>query len=58
MFLMFADDHHGDGRRAIWLMATPDGRDTLLEADPEVFFVPPYVGPSGWLGVCIDGAVD
>lgn len=58
MFLMFADNHHGDGRVAIWLMASPDARELLLAADPDLYFVPPYVGPSGWLGVCIDGGVD
>jgi predicted DNA-binding protein (MmcQ/YjbR family) len=58
MFLMFADNHHGDGRVSIWLMATPDARETLVAADPDTFFVPPYVGPSGWIGACVDGARD
>lgn len=57
MFLMFADNHHQDGRVAFWCMATPDAREAWLTLDEERFFVPPYVGPSGWIGVCIDGSV-
>jgi len=29
-----------------------------VEAQPERFFVPPYVGPSGWVGVRLDGKVN
>jgi predicted DNA-binding protein (MmcQ/YjbR family) len=29
-----------------------------MYAAPRRFFVPPYVGPSGWVGVWLDGAVD
>jgi hypothetical protein len=57
MFLMFANNHHGDGRTAIWCMATADGREVLLSMDPERFFIPPYVGPSGWVGVRLEGRV-
>jgi hypothetical protein len=54
MFLMFADNHHGDGRVAFWSRATPDSREAWLEMDPDRFFVPPYVGPSGWIGVRLE----
>jgi hypothetical protein len=54
MFLMFVDDHHGDGRLALWLQCTHEEQRAAVEADPERFFVPPYVGPSGWLGVRLD----
>lgn len=30
----------------------------MVHANPDRFFVPPYVGPSGWVGVWLDGAVD
>jgi len=30
----------------------------LVEADPERFFVPPYVGYRGWLGVRLDRGLD
>jgi hypothetical protein len=50
-FVMFLDNHHGDGRLAIWC-AAPDGvQADLVETDPERFFRPPYVGHLGWLGV-------
>jgi hypothetical protein len=57
-FLMVLDNHHGDGRFAIWC-AAPDGMQRMLvEADPERFFVPPYVGHRGWLGFRLDRAFD
>ncbi len=58
MFLMFMDNHHGDGRLALWCRAEPDAQETLVAADPEHYFVPPYVGPSGWVGVRLDGGLD
>jgi hypothetical protein len=57
-FVMVVTNHHGDGRFAIWC-AAPDGMQrSLVEADPERFFVPPYVGHRGWLGVRLDRALD
>ena len=57
-FVMVLNDHHGDGRFAIWC-AAPDGMQKLLvESEPERFFVPPYVGHRGWLGVRLDRLVD
>jgi hypothetical protein len=53
-FVMFLDDHHGDGRLALWCVAPRGAQGMLVESDPEVFFVPPYVGPSGWVGVRLD----
>jgi len=50
-FLMFMDDHHGDGRLAIWCAAPPGNQELLVQADPAKFFRPPYVGHRGWLGV-------
>ena len=48
------DDHHGDGRFAV-LCAAPAGMQAaLVEADPDRFFVPPYVGHRGWIGVRLD----
>jgi hypothetical protein len=57
-FAMVLTNHHGDGRFAIWC-AAPDGAQRLLvEAAPERFFVPPYVGHRGWLGVHLDRGTD
>lgn len=50
-FVMFLDDHHEDGRLAIWC-AAPDGvQAEMVETEPDRFFRPPYVGHRGWLGV-------
>jgi hypothetical protein len=55
---MFLDDHHDDGKLAIW-RAAPDGvQIDLIETDPERFFRPPYVGQLGWLGVPLGGIDD
>lgn len=53
-FVMFHDDHHGDGRLAIWCAAPPGLQATLVDEEPERFFVPAYVGHRGWLGVRLD----
>lgn len=50
-FTMFVDDHHGDGRTAIWCAAPPGVQEQMVESEPERFFRPPYVGGRGWLGV-------
>jgi hypothetical protein len=57
-FVMFHDDHHGDGRLAIWCAAPPGVQELLVEEEPERFFRPPYVGHRGWLGVRLDVEVD
>lgn len=57
-FASFQDHHHGDGRRAIWCKATFEMQADLVESDPEIFFVPPYAGPSGWVGIRVDRDVD
>ncbi len=57
-FLMVLTDHHGDGRFAIWCAAGEGMQRMLVEAEPERFFVPPYVGHRGWLGVRLDRRLD
>src|ERR1700733_3013862 len=53
MFVMFAEDHHRDGRVAMWCKATFDEQKRLVAMDPERYFVPPYVGVKGWVGVVL-----
>jgi hypothetical protein len=55
---MFVDDHHGDGILGIWCPAFPGVQEEMVTLEPERFFRPPYVGPSGWLGVRLDRDVD
>jgi hypothetical protein len=57
-FVMVLTDHHGDGRFAIWCAAPAGVQGLLTESDPEKFFVPPYVGHRGWLGVRLDRGLD
>lgn len=56
MFASFANaaNHHGGGRHAVWCKATPLTQELLVARAPERYFVPPYVGPSGWVGVYLD----
>jgi predicted DNA-binding protein (MmcQ/YjbR family) len=57
VFATYAANHHGDGRLALWL-GVPDGvQQDLVGAEPRHFFVPPYVGPMGWLGVRLDQGI-
>jgi hypothetical protein len=60
LFAMYAkaNNHHGDGRNGIWCKAAPINQRLMVEAAPAKFFVPPYVGPHGWIGVYLDGDVD
>jgi hypothetical protein len=57
-FAMVLTNHHGDGRFAIWCAAPEGMQRSLVEAEPERFFVPPYVGVRGWLGVHLDRGTD
>jgi len=42
----------------VWCKAGPGNQGLMVQANPDRFFVPPYVGPSGWVGVWLDGGVD
>ena len=57
-FVSCLDDHHGDGRLALWCAAPPGVQEELVEEEPARFFVPPYVGHRGWVGVRLDVDVD
>jgi hypothetical protein len=50
-FASYVVNHHGDGRVALWLNAPSGSQDHYSKSEPKHFFVPPYVGPRGWLGV-------
>ncbi|QNG17727.1 MmcQ/YjbR family DNA-binding protein [Rhodococcus triatomae] len=53
MFVTFAGRHHDD-RVSFWAAAPPGAQQDWVERDPERFFVPPYVGGRGWIGVYLD----
>ena len=56
-FATYVINHHGDGRIALWLNALPGSQELHVRAEPAHFFVPPYVGPRGWLGVILDRGI-
>ena len=55
---IFAMVKTGDGRISVWCKAPPGSQRVLVGADPETFFVPPYVGPKGWVGMRLDSRPD
>jgi hypothetical protein len=58
MFAMMDTHHHGADHVAVLVPAELGVQETLVKADPERYFVPPYVGPSGWVGARITGKPD
>jgi len=57
-FVMYLDNHHDDGRLALWCAAPEGMQETLVRAEPEHYFRPPYVGHRGWIGVRLDRGLD
>ena len=60
LFAMYAADgnHHGSGRSSVWIKSDKENQAVMLSAQPDRFFKPPYVGPSGWVGVYLDRSPD
>ncbi len=56
-FLALLDDHHGDGRLAVWILSTLPIQESLLSEGRVSFFRPPYMGGRGWIGVELNGNV-
>ena len=54
VFATYMINHHGDGRVALWLIGPRGAQAAFVKMQPTAYFVPPYVGPRGWLGVEID----
>jgi len=56
LFAMYASpgNHHGRGRPAVWIKAKAENQRLLMELEPTRYFAPPYVGPSGWVGMWLD----
>ncbi len=54
VFAMLDDHHHGAAHLSVWLPQPVGMQEALIDADPERFFRPPYVGPSGWVGLVLD----
>ena len=58
MFASFTDHHHDDDWVGIWAAAPAGAQDSLVERDPDVYFVPDYVGTRGWVGMRLDATTD
>ncbi len=58
MFAQLDNNHHNSGHLAVWCPCPPGAREVLIDNSPEMFFVPPYVGPKGWIGVRLTGDCD
>ena len=55
---IFAMRHRMDGRASMWCKAQPGAQGVLVGSNPERFFVPPYVGHHGWIGIWLDVEID
>lgn len=53
-FSMVMQDHHGNGRTELWVKGSPGAQAEWVAGDPSRYYVPPYVGPNGWIGVWLD----
>ena len=55
----FCNLHHPAGDRpTLWFKAAPGTQTELVDQEPDRFFVPPYVGPRGWVGLRLDVDLD
>jgi hypothetical protein len=54
VFAMFANNHHTDGRIAVWVPAPPGLQEALIGSAPDTYFKPPYVGVRGWVGITLN----
>ena len=43
-----------EGRLCLWLAAPEGMQQGVVAGDPEHWFVPPYVGHRGWIGLRLD----
>ena len=57
-FATVMHDHHGNGRTELWVKGSADAQREWVAGDPHRYYVPPYVGAGGWIGVWLDVEVD
>jgi hypothetical protein len=58
IFAYYVENHHQDGRVAVWCNAPIGVQEMLVRHDPGTYFVPPYVGVNGWIGILLDSVGD
>lgn len=55
MFAYFLHDHHGDGITAVCVKTSGlEEQAMLIEADPDIYYRPAYIGHKGWVGLRLD----
>ena len=55
---IFALERPWGDRLALWCKVPEGAREIFLAAGPARFFIPPYFGPKGWIGVGLDDGTD
>jgi len=58
VYAMFANNHHNDGHVAVGIPVAPGLQAALIKTEPDKFFMPPYVGVRGWVGIELDRVGD
>lgn len=60
LFAMYASagTHHSPNHPSVWVKSTPINQQFMVHDKPKRYFMPPYVGTSGWVGVRLDGRVN
>ena len=53
-FAYYLNDHHGDGIVSLCCKASFGEQADLVELDPDMFYVPSYVGAKGWVAIRLD----
>lgn len=56
-FVMFTEGGTGSAP-SLWVKSTVGDQTELVASDPHRFYVPPYLGSRGWVGVRLDRDVD
>lgn len=55
-FAYFWHNHHSDGETIVIVKTSgSEEQAMLIEMDPDIYFSPPYLGPSGWVAMRLDG---
>lgn len=54
VFVMFAGNEYKTEPVSVWVPAPAGLQEELIDAEPDTFYKPPYVGPRGWIGIRLE----
>lgn len=54
----FAMLHRPENRTSVWCKAPPGAQAAYVASEPDRYYAPPYLGPSGWIAAWLDGDPD